>query len=78
MAWRAGISLQSITVVAGIESLLIVKALSNQKTLSAGVYTIIVSVFAANYALLLFYSTLVYPELISPLGRVPRGKVRSL
>ena len=78
MAWRPGISLKSITVAAGVESLLIIKALSYREALSSTTYSIVVSVFVVHYALLFFYSSFVYPELLSPLRHVPRGKVRSL
>ncbi|OTA93586.1 hypothetical protein M434DRAFT_395518 [Hypoxylon sp. CO27-5] len=66
----------SISLIAGIESVLILKVLPNYftDTYSQGIIKLIVSIFAVNYALWFFYSAIIYPDLISPLRKFPRPK----
>ncbi|KAK2743551.1 hypothetical protein FQN57_004849 [Myotisia sp. PD_48] len=68
---RVEIGLHSITLLAGIESLLLIK---NYNSFSGWMFTVAFPIFTANYICLFVYSTLVYPEFISPLRRIPRGK----
>ena len=66
----------TISVIAGLESVAIIKAVSDNRILSFETSVIIFCVFALNHAILHLYTIVVYPELISPLRRIPRGKVR--
>ncbi|KAI2465869.1 cytochrome P450 [Annulohypoxylon bovei var. microspora] len=69
-------SLQGATLVAGIESVLIFKVLPNpaNDTYSEGLIKLVASVFAINYVILFVYSTIIYPDFISPLRKFPRPK----
>ncbi|KAI1379648.1 cytochrome P450 [Hypoxylon crocopeplum] len=69
-------SLQGVTLIAGIESVLVTKVLPNHlaDTYSQGPVTLILSIFAMNYALLFVYSAIIYPDFVSPLRNFPRPK----
>ncbi|KAI0152110.1 cytochrome P450 [Hypoxylon sp. NC0597] len=69
-------SLQGTSLIAGIESVLILKVLPNYfvDMYSQGIIKLIVSIFAVNYALLFIFSAIIYPEFISPLRKFPRPK----
>lgn len=64
-----------VTAVAGIEALLVIKTALDHEHPPFSPQVLILFVFLINYALLLFYSAAIYPELISPLRRIPRAKV---
>ncbi|KAI1097501.1 cytochrome P450 [Jackrogersella minutella] len=70
------LSLQGATLVAGIESVLIIKVLPDYvaNTYSQGLIKLIAYVFGINYVLLFLYCAIIYPEFISPLRKFPRPK----
>ncbi|KAI1450642.1 cytochrome P450 [Annulohypoxylon stygium] len=70
------LSLQGATVAAGIESLLVLKVLPNyvDSTYSQKNVRLIALVFFINYVILFIYSTIIYPDFISPLRKFPRPK----
>ncbi|KAI1209349.1 cytochrome P450 [Annulohypoxylon truncatum] len=69
-------SLQGATLVAGIESILISKVLPKYigTTYFQETVKLIALVFIVNYAILFVYSTIIYPDFISPLRHFPRPK----
>ncbi|KAI0900056.1 cytochrome P450 [Annulohypoxylon nitens] len=73
---RSILSLQGATVAAGIESLLVLKVLPNyvDSTYSQKNVRLIALVFVINYVIFFIYSTIIYPDFISPLRKFPRPK----
>ncbi|KAI0889322.1 cytochrome P450 [Annulohypoxylon maeteangense] len=69
-------SLQGATLAAGIESVLISKVLPDYVDTKhpKNIIKLITLVFAINYAILFVYSTVIYPNFISPLRNFPRPK----
>lgn len=69
-------SLQGVTLIATIESALIIKVLPEDiaDAYSLGFVKLVSLVFIINYGLLFVYSAIIYPDFISPLRNIPRPK----
>ncbi|KAI0388110.1 cytochrome P450 [Hypomontagnella monticulosa] len=70
------LSLRGATVFTGIESAVIFKALPNylDDTSTQGLIGLVAFILTINYGLLFIYSTIIYPDFISPLRNFPRPK----